>query len=91
MTATLLLLLLASPLLWLASLFLLRQWCHFRLFFASNLLILAAYLLLIAWFPFGHDEYGLGRLFYSAYALIAHVVLGFGFAVVLRWQQKNAF
>jgi len=77
-------LVLAAPLLWLISLFLLRRWPYFRLFFICNLVVLAAYLVLIGQFPFGHDEYGLGRLFVGAGAVAGHALLGFIFAVGLR-------
>ncbi|KAA9332340.1 hypothetical protein F0P96_12745 [Hymenobacter busanensis] len=85
--------LLASPMLWLISLYLLRRWSHFPAFFAANTALLIVYLYVLfhpTLISFGHDEYGLGRLFGLFCTVTAHVVLGFLFAVAFRWKRRAA-
>lgn len=86
-------LLLASPALWLVSLFLLMDWRRFWRFFLLNLLVLIGYLWVLSsptLVSFGHDEYGLGWLFAVLMAVVLHVVLGFGFAVGFRLYRRQA-
>jgi carbon starvation protein CstA len=86
-------LLLAAPVLWLGSLLLLKSWRRFWPFFGLNAGLLAAYLYVLGstnLIDYGHDEYGLGRLFAMLMAVVLHVLLGFVFAVGFRLQQRRA-
>ena len=83
-------LVLISPILWISSIFLLKDWKHFWKFFIANTLILIIYLVLILapdLINLGHDEYGLKRLGAIVAAVFTHVILGLFFA--LRFRMKN--
>ncbi len=85
-------LLLASPMLWMASVVLLMDWCRFWQFFRLNLGLLVGYLWLFfgtTLLHFGHDEYGLRQLFGALAAVVLQVVLGFSFAVGFRLRQRQ--
>lgn len=92
--ATLLLsLLIASPLLWLLSLLWLSSWQHIRPFFALNLVVLVAYLLVLTspgGSAFEADPYGLGRIFLIVAAVLSHVLLGFIFALGYYLKSRRA-
>lgn len=85
-------LLLASPVLWLGSLLLLKSWHRFWPFFALNALLLVGYLGLFSsgLVSLGHDEYGLNWLFAVLSAIVLHTVLGFGFAVGYRLYRTQS-
>lgn len=81
-------LVLASPFLWLISVRLLRNWRYFWLFFALNSVLLLFHLLLnTQLLSFGHDEYGLARLSATIVTIVVHTILGFFFAVLLRYHK----
>ncbi|UOQ55244.1 hypothetical protein [Hymenobacter cellulosivorans] len=93
MTTILLALLIASPLLWLLSLLWLSSWQHIRPFFALNLVVLLAYLLVLTSpgvSPFEVDPYGLGRTFLIIAAVLSHVLLGFIFALGYYFKSRRA-
>jgi hypothetical protein len=78
-------------LLWMISLWLLCGWRYFWRYFAGNLVLLAAYTFLTTQVSlFGHDEYGLGRIFATVGAVTVHTVLGLGFALAVRWPRRQA-
>ena len=81
--------------LWLWSLYWLRQWRYFLLFFSANTVALGLYLFATLSGSIGlggHDEYGLGRIAAALFALIAHVVAVSIFTLWYRYhQQKTVF
>lgn len=75
------------PAIWIISLFILSKWKHFYLFFGINLLIIGLYFYLITYTKIinsGHDEYGLGVIFYNLLFLMIHAFLGFIFALFYK-------
>ena len=79
-----------TPFLWLLSLYLLRRWRHFWTYAALNLLVLLGYVTLAMWhYPFGHDEYGLGRMSTLGGAFLVQAILGFVVALSVHLRRLN--
>ncbi|WP_460620703.1 hypothetical protein [Hymenobacter tenuis] len=79
-----------SPLLWLVSVHLLRNWQYFWRYFLCNLLLLIGYAyIVLAVLPFANDAYGLGRLFAVLGAIVVHTFLGFGLALAIRYGHRS--
>ncbi|GAB3227774.1 hypothetical protein GCM10027346_11510 [Hymenobacter seoulensis] len=86
----LLVLIMTSPLLWLVSVHLLRNWQYFWRYFICNLLVLCAHLYLtLQVLHLGHDEYGLKRLVAVLGAIVVHTLLGFGLALAIRYGHRS--
>ena len=86
----LMILVLISPILWIASIFLLKDWEHFWKFFIVNAIILAFYLIITmhpAIIDLGHDEYGLKRFVTIGAVVFTHLILGLIFAVGYRLKK----
>ena len=78
--------------LWILSIYLVREWKHFWVFFAINLLILAIYSTYTIYGNLnflGHDEYGLGRLMMLFAIPIIHVLIAFILAMVINYRLKK--
>lgn len=93
----LLIILLASALLllWFLSLQMVRDWKHFRKLFGSHVLLLILYstffLKIAEEFAFWRDPYRLRPLAGLLFALVTHIVLGFGLSLFIRYRfLKNA-
>jgi hypothetical protein len=78
--------------LWLLSIYLVREWKYFWVFFATNLLIIAIYSTYTIYGDLnflGHDEYGLGRLMMLFAIPIVHVLISFVIAIVVNYRLKK--
>ena len=81
-----------SPVLWLLSLYFLRNWGKFKKFFIINTLVLFAYLIIILngnLTDFPEDEFGMKRLFFATASMMAHIILGFVFSMAVYLRQKR--
>lgn len=76
---------------WIVSIYLVRSWEYFWLYFGINLMVLTAYTVYI-WNAdlnfLGHDEYRLGKLLILIALPICHAILGFGIAIVVNSKTK---
>jgi|GEM_PF-661120 hypothetical protein len=84
---------LSSPVLWVFSLIILKDWKHFWKFFFANLFILACYyyiLLFTRLIDLGHDEYGLVAIGAFLFTISIHVLLGFLFAMTYKYRKASS-
>ncbi|SHJ42441.1 hypothetical protein SAMN04488007_0291 [Maribacter aquivivus] len=78
--------------LWALSIYLVRKWKHFWIFFAINFAILAIYTTYIIYGNLdflGHDEYGLGRLMMLFAIPLIHVLIAFILAMVINYRLQK--
>ena len=78
--------------LWLLSIYLVREWKYFWVFFVTNLLIIAIYYTYTIYGDLnflGHDEYGLGRLMMLFAIPLLHVLISFVIAIVVNYRLKK--
>lgn len=92
MYSVFLILLLASPLLLLATYLMLAKRKSFWKIFAVHKLVLIAYMTFVVTYSkllTGHDEYGLGQLGLGILFIIGHIIIGFahGLFVTLKRRQ----
>ena len=86
-------LVLISPILWISSIIILKDWKHFWKFFIANTVIILIYLILIFvpdLIDLGHDEYGLKKLMMVITAIFTHIILGVTFAIGYRLKIRKA-
>lgn len=77
---------------WLLSIYLVREWKYFCVFFATNLLIIAIYSTYTIYGDLsylGHDEYGLGRLIMLFAIPLVHVLISFSIAIVINYRLNK--
>lgn len=84
--------LISTPILWMISIFIFKEWKYFGKLFLLNSIILLSYGYLILYSNLnlvGHDEYGLSKIFLFINFLIFHTILNFGFAMFYKYHLKN--
>ena len=78
--------------LWLLSIYLVRKWKYFWVYFGINLIIIAIYTNYTVYGNLeflGHDEYGLGRLMMLFAVPIVHVSISFIIAIVINYRLNK--
>ncbi len=73
--------------LWIWSIYLIKNWRYFWIYFIINFLIVTSYIIYTIYGNLsflGHDEYGLGRLFMLFVFPIGHSILGFIIALIIN-------
>ncbi|EAR01252.1 hypothetical protein FB2170_11046 [Maribacter sp. HTCC2170] len=78
--------------LWILSIYLVRKWKYFWIFFAVNFAILTIYTIYTIYGNLsflGHDEYGLGRLIMLFAVPLIHVLVAFVLAIIIRYRLKK--
>lgn len=87
----LLYIILGSPLIWLVSILMLKDWRHIWKYALINFVVLIAYgitILMTDLIDFGHVEYGLKKLFAFIASVVIHILLGFIFAVGYKLRKR---
>lgn len=87
----LLYIILGSPIIWLVSILMLKDWKHIWKYTLINFIIITAYgiaILTTDLIDFGHDEYGLKKLFGFIAAIVIHIFLGFIFGVGYKLRKR---
>ena len=82
---------LASPILWLVSIYLLHEWNLIWRYSLANfvaLVIYGALIMMTDMVDLGHDEYGLAKPSVLIATITGHVVLGFIFAVGYKIRKR---
>ena len=85
--------LISTPILWIISIFIFKEWKYFGKLFLINTIILICYGYLILYTNLnfvGHDEYGLGKILLLVSSLIIHTILNFGLALFYKYKLKKA-
>lgn len=79
-------LLLIPIFLWILSIYMLRRWSKSKLFFIVNGIVLATYLIILTYGKsmWGHDEYGLGLIFWLLFCVWTHILIVFAFSFFQR-------
>ena len=78
--------------LWIFSIYLVRKWKNFWVFFTTNLLIAAIYTTYLTYGDLsflGHDEYGLPRLMVLVATPLLHVLISFIIAIIVSYRLKK--
>ena len=78
--------------LWILTIYLVRKWKYFWIFFATNLLIIAIYTAYLTYGDLnfiGHDEYGLPRLMVLVATPLLHVLISFIIAIIVSYRLKK--
>lgn len=73
--------------LWIWSIYLVRNWKYFWVYFLINLIIMASYFIYLVYGDLnflGHDEYGLGRLYLFFSWPIKHAIVGSVIAIIIN-------
>jgi len=81
-----------SPFLWIASIFLTKEWKQFKSFAIVNTLIFVLYIFILNFtelIDLGHDEYGLRILFMNIFLIIGHVLVGFIAGLIIKRRMKK--
>lgn len=80
-----------SPILWIISIKLTKNWKHFKKLALLNLLIFVCYFFILnftKWIDLGDDAYGLGRLVTNVILIMIHVILGFISSLIIYKKMK---
>ena len=80
------------PVLWIVSVIFLRKWKHIIRYFWITTLAVLSYFSIIFFSGlsfFGHDEYGLKKVFLFIMIIGAHTIIGFIFALYYKYKMSK--
>lgn len=83
---------LISPVLWIASILLTKEWKHFKKLVLINSALIICYLIVINfinWIHLGNDEYGLKIMTLNISLIVFHILLGFISSVIIYRKMKK--